>query len=93
LQLFTGFLSGAAVTLPVTIVASLVPDMKLLGTWMGMSFCFAGMGILIGTPFAGTLINAAENRFFDGFIFSGSVMTAGRADVYRSKRRAIYINR
>lgn len=76
--IFYGFLSGAVVSLPSAVVAVLTPDMHLVGTWMGMSFCFAATGILIGSPIAGTIINVPENRFATGFVFSGSlVMAAG----------------
>ncbi|KAL9470822.1 hypothetical protein ACSS6W_008763 [Trichoderma asperelloides] len=73
-----GFVSGAVVSLPSAIVASLTPDMKLGGTWMGQSFFLAALGILIGSPIAGTIINVPENKFSDGFIFSATlIMAAG----------------
>lgn len=76
--IFYGFLSGAVVSLPSTVVAALAPDIRLVGTWMGMSFCFAATGILIGNPIAGMIINIPEGRFASGFIFSGTlVMAAG----------------
>lgn len=74
--LFYGFLSGAVVSLPATVVAGLVPELRLMGTWMGMSFSFAGLGLLIGNPIAGTIINVAENKFTGGFIFSASTVIA-----------------
>lgn len=73
-----GFLSGAVVSLPSAVAATLTPDMQLVGTWMGMSFCFAAMGILIGNPIAGDIIQVPDDKFAGGFIFSGSlVMAAG----------------
>jgi MFS family permease len=85
-----GFSSGAVVSLPNSVVAVLVPEIELVGTWMGMSFCFAGTGILIGSPIAGTIINVAEDRFTGGFAFSASVvMVAGVlflvANLYHAK--------
>jgi MFS family permease len=74
--LFYGFLSGAVVSLPTTVVAGLVPELRLMGTWMGMSFSFAGLGLLIGNPIAGTIINVAEKKFTGGFIFSASTVIA-----------------
>ncbi|KAH8886516.1 MFS general substrate transporter [Thozetella sp. PMI_491] len=71
-----GFVSGAVVSLPSAVVASLVPDMHLVGTWMGMSFCFAAVGILIGSPIAGTIIHVGDNEFAGGFVFSGSLVMA-----------------
>lgn len=73
-----GFLSGAVVSLPAAVIASLAPSVQLVGTWMGMSFFFAALGILIGTPIAGSIIDVKKNQFGSGFIFSGSlVMAAG----------------
>ncbi|KAK1758897.1 major facilitator superfamily domain-containing protein [Echria macrotheca] len=77
-----GFVSGAVVSLPSAVIATLVPDMSLVGTWMGMSFCFAGTGILVGNPIAGTIIDVEGDRFAGGFIFSGSlVMAAGALSI------------
>jgi MFS family permease len=69
-----GFSSGAVVSLPSAVVAVLAPQIGVVGTWMGMTFCFAGAGILIGSPIAGTIINVEENRFVGGFAFSASVV-------------------
>jgi predicted membrane protein len=45
---------------------------------MGQSFFLAALGILIGSPIAGTIINVPANKFSDGFIFSATlVMGAG----------------
>lgn len=76
--IFYGFLSGAVVSLAASCVAAIAPDMQMVGTWMGMSFCFSATGILIGNPIAGSSINVPDNKFSGGFIFSGSlVMAAG----------------
>ncbi|OBT58911.1 hypothetical protein VE04_00581 [Pseudogymnoascus sp. 24MN13] len=72
-----GFLSGAVVSLPPQVLVRLVPDMRLVGTWMGMSLCFAALGILIGSPIAGTIINVVEGHFSHMLILSGSFTMAG----------------
>lgn len=74
-----GFVSGALVSLPNAVIATLAPNIALIGTWMGMSFCFAATGILIGNPIAGTIIDVPERRFAGGFIFSGSLIFAAAA--------------
>ncbi|KIW28753.1 uncharacterized protein PV07_04627 [Cladophialophora immunda] len=71
-----GFLSGAVVSLPSAVVATLAPSMQLIGTWMGMSFFFAALGILIGNPIAGSIIDVEKNHFGGGFVFSGTLVTA-----------------
>lgn len=55
-----GFFSGTFVSLPPAAIASLSPDLSEIGTRMGMSFFFAGLGVLIGTPIAGVLINVSR---------------------------------
>lgn len=74
-----GFISGAVVSLPPTVIAGFAPGLHLVGTWIGMSFCFAAMGFLIGNPIAGTIINIAEKKFSGGIIFSASCTAAGAA--------------
>jgi MFS family permease len=72
-----GFLSGAVVSLPVTVVAGLTPEMQLVGTWMGMSFGVCSVGVLIGSPIAGSIINVGAHRFSGGYLFSASMTMAG----------------
>ena len=74
-----GFLSGAVVSMPVTVVASLVPGLHLLGTWMGMAFCFCGLGMLVGNPIAGTLISVQSHDFVRMIVFAASCSMGGGA--------------
>lgn len=71
-----GFFSGAAVSLPSAVIAGIVPEMRLVGTWMGISFCFFAAGVLIGNPIAGTIINVDTGEFTGGFIFTGCLNAA-----------------
>lgn len=57
-SLLYGFFSGTFVSLPPTTVVSLTPSLQLVGTRMGMSFCFAGIGLLLGTPVAGAILTS-----------------------------------
>lgn len=72
-----GFSSGAVISLPATVVAGFVPDFQLIGTWMGMSYSFAGLGLLIGNPIDGAILNIPENKFIGGLVFSASTILAG----------------
>lgn len=72
-----GFISGATVSLPATVVAGFAPGLHLVGTWIGMTLCFASFGLLIGNPIAGSIINVAEKKFSGGIIFSASFIAAG----------------
>ncbi|KZF19209.1 MFS general substrate transporter [Xylona heveae TC161] len=58
-SLLYGFFSGTFVSLPPTTVVSLSPSLQMVGTRMGMSFCFAGLGLLIGTPVAGAILQSS----------------------------------
>jgi MFS family permease len=53
-----GFFSGTFVSLPPTTVVSLSPSLQVVGTRMGMSFFFAGLGLLVGTPVAGAILQS-----------------------------------
>ncbi|KAL7922208.1 major facilitator superfamily domain-containing protein [Trichoderma austrokoningii] len=66
-----------AVVYGFVVVASLVPDVRYIGTWMGMSLFVAGLGILIGSPIAGVLVTSGTRAFVDPFIFSGTPTMAG----------------
>ena len=57
--IFYGFFSGAIVSLPPTALVVLSPDLSVVGTRMGMSFSFAGFGLLIGSPAGGSLLKSA----------------------------------
>lgn len=72
-----GFASGAVVSVQASVVASLVPDVRYIGTWMGMSLFVAGLGILIGSPIAGVLVKSGTRGFVDPFIFSGTFTITG----------------
>ncbi|GAB1205145.1 hypothetical protein APSETT445_003815 [Aspergillus pseudonomiae] len=74
-----GFFSGAIVSLPPTIVARLSPNMNIVGTRMGMCFTFAGLGLLIGNPIAGALLDVEKGVFWKAELFSAVMVTAGVA--------------
>ncbi|KAK9366676.1 major facilitator superfamily domain-containing protein [Lipomyces kononenkoae] len=69
-----GFFSGAFISLPPPILATLCPDMRLVGTRMGMSFAIAGFGLLIGTPVAGALLNTPA-QYTAMAVFCGACAT------------------
>lgn len=72
-----GFASGAIVSLPATILARLTSNMSILGTRMGMSFTFAGLGLLIGNPIAGALLDIEGAIFWKGQLFSAVMVVVG----------------
>ncbi|KAJ5758182.1 uncharacterized protein N7511_006876 [Penicillium nucicola] len=72
-----GFASGAVISLQPTIVAALSPGLDAVGARLGVSFLFAGLGLLIGNPIAGTLLDLHEATFWKAQIFSASTVTVG----------------
>ncbi|PWN48118.1 MFS general substrate transporter [Violaceomyces palustris] len=69
--LLYGFFSGAFVSLPPATIASLTPDMEQLGARMGTSFVFAGLGVLVGNPIAGSIVDIEKPDFLPPQIFCG----------------------
>jgi MFS family permease len=75
--IFYGFFSGACVSLPPTIIATIVPDLSKIGTWMGMSFAFGGLGLLIGNPIAGAILERQHGDFVAAQCFSAGTVLVG----------------
>ncbi|KAI0032784.1 major facilitator superfamily domain-containing protein [Vararia minispora EC-137] len=71
-----GFFSGTFVSLPPASVASLTEDLTRVGTRMGMAFTFMGVGLLVGNPIAGALINLETGNFLRAQIFCGVLVLA-----------------
>ncbi|KAJ5265706.1 hypothetical protein N7524_006724 [Penicillium chrysogenum] len=74
-----GYASGAIVSLPPTIVAKITPNMSIVGTRMGMCFTFAGLGLLIGNPIAGALLDLEHAVFWKAQLFSAMTVVTGAA--------------
>lgn len=55
--IFYGFFSGTFVSITAPALVKLSPDLTLVGTHMGMSFSFSAVGLLIGNPVAGVLLD------------------------------------
>ncbi|GKZ36373.1 hypothetical protein AbraIFM66950_007408 [Aspergillus brasiliensis] len=72
-----GFASGTVVALLPPVLAVLCPNMAIMGTRMGMSFVFAGLGILIGNPIAGALLDLEHAVFWKGQLFAAATVAAG----------------
>jgi predicted MFS family arabinose efflux permease len=56
-SIFYGFFSGTFVSITSPALATLSPDLSLIGTHMGMSFAFGAIGLLVGNPVAGVLLD------------------------------------
>ena len=62
---------------PATIIAELIQEIQLMDTWMGMPFCFDAMGILVGSPIAGSINNVADDQFSPSLVLSDGSTIAG----------------
>ncbi len=52
-----GFASGGFVSLPPVALVSLTPNLRTLGTRMGQAFFVSSLGLLLGSPLAGEILN------------------------------------
>ena len=80
-----GFFSGTLVSLPGTIYVHLAGPQNrgLIGTRMGMGFAFVAVGILVGTPITGAILDASSFKYV--WIFGGSMLIVGSAFIAMSR--------
>ncbi|KAA8571256.1 hypothetical protein EYC84_000586 [Monilinia fructicola] len=78
-SVFWGIISGVLVTAPAAALAhpAITPSMNVIGTRLGMSWSAAAMGILVGTPIAGALVDVKTDKFLNAQVFSGTIMAVG----------------
>lgn len=69
-----GFFSGTFVSLPGPILISLSSDLSSVGTRLGMSMAFAGIGLLIGNPVAGVILRQ-QHSWVGLQIWAGALIT------------------
>ncbi|KAH8590703.1 MFS transporter, MCP family, solute carrier family 16, member 10 [Bisporella sp. PMI_857] len=55
--IFYGFFSGTFISATGPALATISKDIALVGTHMGQSFAFGGLGLLVGNPVAGVLLD------------------------------------
>lgn len=78
LMAFYGFFSGTFVSLPPTIIVHLSLDARSkIGTRLGQSFACIAVGLLIGTPIGGAILDGAGG--YDGVWTFGGVMLLASA--------------
>ncbi|KAL5114458.1 hypothetical protein ACEQ8H_007655 [Pleosporales sp. CAS-2024a] len=78
LMAFYGFFSGSFVSLPPTVVVVLSQDARhKIGTRLGQSLAIVSIGILIGTPIGGAILDSGG--FPALWAFGGAMLFAGTA--------------
>jgi MFS family permease len=69
--IFYGFFSGALAVLCPMLVIRGTPEQRKIGTWLGMVFAAAGVGLLIGNPISGAFLRSSSFKLrgcFLGFV-------------------------
>lgn len=84
-SVFYGFFSGAVLALPPTVIVALSPDVRFAGTRIGMSFGAAGLGVLVGNPIYGAIVDIPKGRFVGAQGFAAGMMMAGSALILASR--------
>ncbi|KAI9795931.1 MAG: hypothetical protein M1833_006579 [Piccolia ochrophora] len=56
------FFSGGLMALPPAVIVTLSPSMNEVGTRIGMAFFVGSLGVLIGSPIAGAILDAQSPR-------------------------------
>jgi len=74
--LLFGFFNGTFVSIMNAAVVNLTDDMAVVGTRFGMSFLCAGVGILVGSPIAGALIDEQTKSYVRMQVFCGVLIVA-----------------
>lgn len=73
-----GLASGVLVAAPSSAIAHpvLSPSLNVIGTRMGMCWMFGGIGVLIGSPIAGALVDVRKADFTPAQVFAASMVVA-----------------
>lgn len=82
ISFFLGFASGSIQAILPANVASLCPDLSMLGTNMGMTMFASGLGLLIGSPVAGAILEkqsmaAGGPTYWGALTFAGVTVIVG----------------
>lgn len=84
LMAFYGFFSGTFVSLPPTIVVHLsLSERGKIGTRMGQSFGVIAIGLLIGTPIGGAILD--RSGFWAVWVFGGVMLMASASVLWASR--------
>ena len=74
-----GLISGVLVAAPSAAISHpvLAPSMTVIGTRMGILWMFGSIGVLIGAPIAGAIVDVQRAYFIPGQSFAGATVVAG----------------
>lgn len=84
LMAFYGFFSGTFVSLPPTIIVHLSLNARdKIGTRLGQSFACIAVGLLIGTPIGGAILD--NSGYTSVWVFGGVMLVAGGAIIWAAR--------
>lgn len=69
-----GFSSGGFISLAAPIIAQITPDLRQVGTRLGVSMACQAVGALIGSPIAGAIVSAQNGDYLGLQLFCGLLM-------------------
>ncbi|KAL8766517.1 MAG: hypothetical protein Q9209_006733 [Squamulea sp. 1 TL-2023] len=76
-----GFISGSIQAVVPATVAFLCPDLSKFGTRLGMTLAIGGLGLLVGSPVAGAILDgqssAGHQVYWGLLVFSGTLVFVG----------------
>lgn len=78
LAVLYGFFSGGFVSLPPVVMASMTPDVRDLGTRLGMVFGITSISLLIGTPIGGAILSSTH-QYLGVQLFTACCLLASAA--------------
>ncbi|KAI1484210.1 MFS general substrate transporter [Daldinia eschscholtzii] len=83
---FVGFVNGGAQGLFTSAISSFVPDVRKMGTWIGMTLGLCGFATLAGPPTMGAIVDANGGKYLWAQIWAGSTIIIGGTMVLISSR-------
>lgn len=70
--LFFGFSSGVFIATPPILFVELTKDKSKVGTRIGMAFAMTGLGVLVGGPGGGAILERTQTHDWTGtWVFAG----------------------
>ena len=74
-----GLISGALVAAPSAAISHpvLAPSISVIGTRLGILWMSGSVGVLIGAPIAGAIVDVQRGYFAPGQDFAGAMVAAG----------------
>lgn len=79
-----GFAAGAFMGLPAAGVVNLSADKTKIGTRLGMTLAFVGVGVLVSNPIAGAILGGGEN-WVGLIVWAGVLLTASTVSMAASR--------